>query len=243
MLYLVGLGIWDEGDISPKGIETCRKCSRVYAEFYTSAWGGNIKKLEKIIRKPIKVLGRHDLEERSLRLVREAKTKDIAILVPGDPLSATTHSSLMDGAMKTKVRVEVIHSSSVFTSVAETGLSLYNFGKTVTVVAPSKGYKPESFYDTIRENMSKGMHSLILLDIRMSVQEGLKVLMDIERKRRQKVLMPRRKIVVASSMGSSRKIISYGTVLELSEGDFPPPAVIIIPGKINFFEKEFLEKL
>jgi diphthine synthase len=124
MLYLVGLGIWDEGDISLKGIETCRKSDKVYAELYTSAWGGDLSRLEKLIRKKIKVIKRADLEEKSARLVRQAKGKDIAILVPGDPLSATTHSGIMDDAMKSRVSVEVVHSSSVFTAVAETGLSL-----------------------------------------------------------------------------------------------------------------------
>jgi diphthine synthase len=243
MLYLVGLGIWDEGDISLRGLEVCRKAGKVYAELYTSSWGGDVKKLEKLIRKKIKVIGRHDVEERSGRLVREARGRDVAILIPGDPLSATTHSGLMDEASRAGVRVEVVHSSSVFTAIAETGLSLYSFGKTVTVVKPSKKYKPESFYNTIRENQAKGMHTLLLLDIKMPVQEGLRVLMDIERKKKQGVLRPRGRIVVASAIGSPRKVIRYGTVPELEEEDFPPPAVIIIPGRLNFFEKEFLEKL
>jgi diphthine synthase len=243
MLYLIGLGIWDEGDISLKGLEACRKSKKVYAEMYTSAWGGDLKKLEKHVGKKIKVIGRDDLEERSSRIVREAKGNSVAILVPGDPLSATTHSSIMDEAMKAKVRVEVVHSSSVFTAVAETGLSLYNFGKTVTVVAPSKKYKPDSFYDTIRENMNKGMHTLVLLDIMMSVQEGLGVLTDIEGKKQDKVLRNRGKIVVASALGSPKKVIRYGTPLERADEDFPAPAVIVIPGRLNFFEKEFLQKL
>jgi diphthine synthase len=243
MLYLVGLGIWDEGDITLKGIEACKKASRVYAELYTSAWGGDLKKLEKVIGKKIRVLERRDMEERSGKLVREARKSDVAILVPGDPLSATTHSALMDEAMREKVRVEVIHSSSVFTAVAETGLSLYNFGKTVTVVAPGKKYKPDSFYGIVKENKGKGMHTLVLLDIRMSVQEGLAVLMDIERRKKEKVFHHQGKILVASSIGSGKKRIMYGKVTELSEEDFPPPAVIIVPGRLNVFEKEFLEKL
>jgi diphthamide biosynthesis methyltransferase len=113
----------------------------------------------------------------------------------------------------------------------------------VTVVAPDKKYRPDSFYKTIKENIDKGMHTLALLDISMSVQDGLTVLMEIERKKRLKVMKPSGKIVVASAIGSPKKVIRYGSVVELSEEEFPPPAVIIIPGKLNFFEKEFLEKL
>jgi hypothetical protein len=36
MLYLVGLGLSDETDITVKGLEAVKKASRVYLEAYTS---------------------------------------------------------------------------------------------------------------------------------------------------------------------------------------------------------------
>jgi hypothetical protein len=36
MLYLVGLGLSDETDITVKGLEIAKKASRVYLEAYTS---------------------------------------------------------------------------------------------------------------------------------------------------------------------------------------------------------------
>ncbi len=36
MLYLIGLGLSDERDITVRGLEVVRKCSRVYLEAYTS---------------------------------------------------------------------------------------------------------------------------------------------------------------------------------------------------------------
>lgn len=36
MLYLVGLGLGDAKDITVKGLETVRRCHRVYLEAYTS---------------------------------------------------------------------------------------------------------------------------------------------------------------------------------------------------------------
>ena len=36
MLYLIGLGLSDETDITVKGLELVRKASRVYLEAYTS---------------------------------------------------------------------------------------------------------------------------------------------------------------------------------------------------------------
>lgn len=36
MLYLIGLGLGDAKDITVKGLEAVRRCSRVYLEGYTS---------------------------------------------------------------------------------------------------------------------------------------------------------------------------------------------------------------
>ena len=36
MLYLIGLGLSDETDITVRGLEIVRKASRVYLEAYTS---------------------------------------------------------------------------------------------------------------------------------------------------------------------------------------------------------------
>ena len=36
MLYLVGLGLGDEKDITVKGLEVVRSCEKVYLEHYTS---------------------------------------------------------------------------------------------------------------------------------------------------------------------------------------------------------------
>ena len=36
MLYVIGLGLSDEKDITVKGLEAVRRCQRVYLESYTS---------------------------------------------------------------------------------------------------------------------------------------------------------------------------------------------------------------
>lgn len=36
MLYMIGLGLGDAKDITVKGLEVVRRCSRVYLEAYTS---------------------------------------------------------------------------------------------------------------------------------------------------------------------------------------------------------------
>jgi len=242
MLYLIGLGIWDEKDLSLKGIEACKKAKEVYAELYTARWGGSLQNLEKLIGKKIRVLEREDMEERSFQIIGRAKEKDIAILVPGDPLSATTHINLLVDAGQDKVPVKVIHSSSILTAVGEAGLSLYNFGRTVSITAPQPNFKPSGFAQSILENRKMGLHTLVLLDISMGVAQGVEVLLGLEKSLKKKIISGQ-KIVAASGLGSENQKIIYRNPGELLVSDLGPPAVLLIPGKLHFIEKEFLEGL
>ena len=49
MLYLVGLGLADETDITVKGLEVVKKADRVYLEAYTSIL---LVDKEKLVRRP-----------------------------------------------------------------------------------------------------------------------------------------------------------------------------------------------
>ena len=55
-------------------------------------------------------------------------------------------------------------------AVGACGLQLYNFGQTVSLVFFTETWKPDSFYDRIRENADLGMHTLVLLDIKVKEQ-------------------------------------------------------------------------
>jgi len=55
-------------------------------------------------------------------------------------------------------------------AVGACGLQLYNFGQTVSLVFFTKTWKPDSFYDRISENVNLGMHTLVLLDIKVKEQ-------------------------------------------------------------------------
>jgi len=240
MLYLIGLGIWDEKDISLRGAEACRKCKEVYAELYTARWGGSLPNLEKTIGKKIHVLERTDLEDDSADLIKKAKSHDIAVLFPGDPLSATTHLSLVSEARQENIPVKIIHSSSIFTAVVETGLSLYNFGKTVSIPAIQPNFSPTSFMEGIMDNRRMGLHTLCLLDIDMSVPQAVQILLGLEKHSK---IISDQKIVAASGLGSPHQKIVYNEAKELLKENMDPPAVLIIPGKLHFTESEFLERL
>ena len=54
VLYLIGLGLGDEKDISVKGIDIIKKCDEVYLEAYTSILPGiNHTEIEKFYGRKI----------------------------------------------------------------------------------------------------------------------------------------------------------------------------------------------
>lgn len=226
MLYIIGLGL-DERDISLKAVEALKKCSAIYCESYTGRWDGNISNIEKINRKKVKLLERKDVE--SDFLVNEARKKKIALLVPGDPLAATTHFQLFLDAKNEGIECEVIHAASIYTAVAETGLQLYKFGRATTLTSHSA----MSPYDVIRENKKAGLHSLVLLDIDMVVEDGVKALIE------NKAISENEKIIVCRNLGTKKSEIKYEDVNKIKMKGLQ--AVIIVPGKLNFKEEEALE--
>ncbi|MBI2578720.1 MAG: diphthine synthase [Candidatus Aenigmarchaeota archaeon] len=237
MLYLIGIGLWDEKDISLKGVDAAKNCDAVYLEQYTGIWHGGAAALEKTIGKKISVLEREKVE--SNFLINEAKNKDVALLIPGDPLAATTHFELFYQCKKQWIECIVIHASSIYTAIAITGLQLYKFGRTTTLAKPHKNYIPESPYDVITENKRVGLHTLVLLDTAqggMTIKEGVELLQSMEEKRKEGLLDD--KIIAAARLGSENPIIRYGHADDLLMEE--KPAVIIIPGTLNFKEEEAL---
>jgi diphthine synthase len=53
VLYLVGLGLGDEKDITVRGLETVRKCSKIFLEHYTSVLGVDKVRLEAFYGKEV----------------------------------------------------------------------------------------------------------------------------------------------------------------------------------------------
>lgn len=238
MLYLIGLGLWDENDISLRAIDALKKCEEVFLETYTNKWLGNIEALEDVIGKKVTPIKRTQVESEMLTDI--AKEDDIALLVPGDPLVATTHVQLMIDAKNKGIDVKVIHSSSIYTAVAETGLQLYKFGRATTLAFIEKSFKPSSPFEMIMENRKAGLHTLVLLDVKedgryMTVADGIFVLSELGFEKDSK-------IIACCQLGSGEQKIRYGAMEKLANGQSlaGTPAVIIIPGRLHFKEEEAL---
>jgi diphthine synthase len=249
MLTLIGLGLNDENDITLKGIEAAKNADKVFAEFYTSFWNGKKENLEKIIGRKIIELQRKDLEENSGRFLEQAKKSNIALLVQGDPLVATTHEALVAEARKKGITTKIIHNASIFSAITETGLHIYKFGPTVTIPFPEKANRklPFSVYATISENKKRNLHTLCLLDViaenrkYMNAAEAMQILLKMEKEFKGKFIHKNSKIVVFESAGSDKSKITFGKISELIGKKFENyPQVLILVGNLHFTEKDYL---
>ncbi len=249
MITLVGLGLYDEEDISLKGIKAIREADKVYCELYTSFWKGNLKNLEKLIEKKIELVSRRKLEEEINEILKDAKNEKIVILVPGDPLVATTHTSIVLEAKKRGIKTRIIHSSSIVSAVAECGLQIYRFGKIVSIPFLEKtgNVLPKSVYDSLIKNKKNDLHSLCLLDVDlenqkfMKINEAVDILLAMENEFRKNLLNENTEIVVISEIGSKKPKISFDKISEIKTKKFELPSSIIIPAKLHFLEREYLE--
>ena len=150
-------------------------------------------------------------------------------------------------AKKKGVEVKIIHSSSIYCAVAETGLQIYKFGKTTTLPFPQGDYFPTSPYDVIRKNHELGLHSLVLLDVKsdenrfMTVNEGLRFLLRMEDEKRKRLISGNLFLVGIARLGGD-SLIRAGSLDELIELDFGrPPHSLVIPGELHFTEKDMLD--
>lgn len=238
MLYIIGLGL-DLKDISLRAMEALKKCHKIYLEIYTTLLPYKKTELENVIRKKVVIAMRESVENNSREFVKEAKKKNIALLVYGDPLAATTHISLLQEAKKMQVKVKVLHNSSIFSAITETGLQLYKFGKTASIPEWHKGYEPTSFFDVVKDNLKMNAHTLLLVDIGLGLDKALH---ELEKASKGNI----KNIIVCSRLGTDEQYIVYSTLTELIknkkiQAKVKEPFCFIIPASLHFTEAEFLE--
>lgn len=84
--------------------------------------------------------------------------------------SATTHIDIVLRARAKHIPVRIVHNASIMNAVGASGLQLYTFGQAVSLVFFTDTWKPDSFYARIKENSDLGLHTLVLLDIKVKEQ-------------------------------------------------------------------------
>lgn len=248
-LSLVGIGTSDEKGISLAGLECLRSCEKIFAESYTNLMPeGTLQRLEKLAGKKIELLGREAVEgERTL--LEAASSSNTALVVSGDPMIATTHISLLIAARKRGIGVKIFHAASILSAaIGESGLQAYKFGKIVTLAYWRENYKPMTAYEVISENLSRGLHTLLLLDIDealgpMEPGAAAELLLEMEAQGKKGLFSPETKLVLLQGVGWPSPARAYASIDDLRgrpKGGSSGPAVLIVPSKLHFLEQEFL---
>jgi diphthamide biosynthesis methyltransferase len=138
-----------------------------------------------------------------------------------------------------KVLVKIIHNASIFSAIGEAGLQMYKYGKTATV--PMSG-RIENVKETLKGNKKLGLHTLLLLDIdrengiNMKISEAINMLIG------KKLIKETDQLIAMSNAGDNTKMC-YDSARNLRMKEMDVPAVLIIPGKMHFREKDFIEVL
>lgn len=264
VLFVIGLGLGDERDITVRGLEAVRSCKRLYLEFYTSILGIDNSKLSEYYGVPVIEADRYMVESEAEQILESAKEENIGFLVVGDPLCATTHTDLIIRARQKEIRVEVIHNTSVMGASASCGLQLYQFGYTVSIPLFEGTWRPgNSFYDRIKYNTEGGMHTLCLLDIKvkepdyanhkggklkylpprfMSINVAISQLLEVEEDRQEGYCKADLMAVGMARLGQPTQKIVYGSLAQLATVDFGPPLhSLALVGEVHPLETELLE--
>lgn len=248
MLYFIGLGLFDEKDISLKGLDAIKKSDIVYAEFFTSRlFGSSFEELEALCGCEIIILNREEVEEEQ-KFLSDIETKDVAFLCAGDPLIATTHSDFLVEAVKKGIETQIIHSSSILSAAPGiSGLQAYKFGKVTTIPFPDHNFFPHSPYLTIKNNLENDAHTLLLLDIQahkdryMTVNQGLEYLLKIGSNIGDSTINQETLAIGIAHAGAESPIINAGSIKKLINTNFGGPLhCIIIPSKLHIVEAEYL---
>jgi len=146
-----------------------------------------------------------------------------------------------------------------------TGLQLYNFGQTVSMVFFLDNWKPTSFYDRVAENVSIGLHTLLLLDIKvkeqslenmargrkiyeppryMTVAECASQMLEVEEMRGEGVYSEESLAVGVARVAAEGQKMACGTLKQLSEIDLGEPlhSVVLLGKRAHDLERDFIRE-
>jgi diphthine synthase len=247
-LRFIGIGLFDEKDMSLKALEEAKECDVLFSEFYTSVHkGSKINRLENLLGKKVRQLEREDVEEGEV-ILNAANSNKTGFLVAGDPMTATTHIELRLRAEREGITTKLVHGASIITAAPGLlGLQSYKFGRSTSIPLRKKGYQPKSPYEVIRSNKELGVHTLVLLDIikgegrTMRADEALDYLLELEFKEKDNAITEKTLVCIVADSGSEQPYVRADYVENIMmERTEHRAQTLVIPGNLHFMEAEAL---
>lgn len=164
-----------------------------------------------------------------------------------------------------RIRTHSIPNASILSAIGCAGLQLYNFGQTVSMVFYLDNWKPTSFYDRVAENAAAGLHTLVLLDIKvkeqslenmargrriyeppryMTVAQCAEQMLEAEEIRDEKVYGSESLAIGVARVGAEDMEIRVGTLKELTGVDMGKPlhSLILLGSRTHDLEREFIRE-
>lgn len=245
-LIFVGLG-QSLKHLTKEAVEALSDADKIYVDTYTSLYEDPLESLKALnARAPFVYAKRADLEGPSIyTILEEAKEMNVVIAVPGDPFIATTHDTIMIEALQRGIGVKVVNGISVITMIySRLGLQSYKFGKHVTLVYPTH-FKPWSVVDTIYDNMTRNLHTVVLLELSveeskaMTINEAVQIIEQLDERGHLKKQLA----IAVARLGWRDERICADTFEKLASYRYPPPPhTIVIPApRLDPVEQEFLK--
>jgi len=191
----------------------------------------------------------------------------VCFLVVGDPLSATTHTDLILRCQEKNIPFRTIHNASIMNAIGCTGLHLYNFGETVSVVFWEGNWRPTSYFDKILKNLENNYHTLCLLDIKMkeqtpenlmkgnnkfepprwmTVQDCCQQFLEILEMEQYKncAITKETKVIGVSKVGSEQQKIFCASIEKMAEENFlgrPLHSMVVSNGNLHEIEQQYVD--
>lgn len=242
MLVFVGLG-YSTRHITPEALEELKTADVIYIDTYTSLYSEPLENLLSINPKAKYIFAKREhLEGKGIaEVLALAKREKVVIAVPGDPFIATTHDAILSEAMKLGVPFKIINGLSILTlAYSRTGLQAYRFGKIVTLTYPD-GFKPYSTLEFIYDNLLRGLHTLVLLDLRVDESKAMSIpeAVDILRELDYKGMLENSLAYGLARLGWSDEKICFNYLYKLGNYKYPPPPhSIVVVARLDPVEEE-----
>ncbi len=244
-LYLVGL---NHEYITQKAVEYIKSSDLIIIDSYT------MPNTDKIIsdildiakEKKVIIANRKMLEDESSDILDIAKEKKVSIIIPGDPLIATTHASIVIDAKIKNIETEIINGvSGICMAKSLSGLQYYKYGKTLTIPGPWRNVKAFSLLFNLYANLCIKAHTLLLFDIddnkkTLKVSQGIKTILDLNNELK---LYNNLENLLGVLIHAGDKNIFIGDSLKnlLSDINIEEPYSLIIPSNLHSEEENYLK--
>jgi len=246
MLTFVGLGLYDERSVTVAGRDAIRNADRVFAEFYTSRLAASVADLESYHDQDVEVRDRAGVEQDLSPVLDAAESGDAVFCTAGDTMVSTTHVDLRLRAHERGINTRVVQGTTAEAAASGlTGLQNYRFGKATTLpfeYAHGADGLPGSVVDTVEDNRSRGLHTLVYLDIKAERDEYMTG--DHAARLLAEHWDADALGVVVARAGSPDPVVAAGRLGALADREFGDPLhLLVLPGDLHPMEADALREL